>query len=74
MRESAVRDALDQPLARSSAACCSCASASAARWPTRCPQIAKELGITANRARLIESTALERLQSLPEGRALESAA
>src|SRR5688572_10025350 len=38
------------------------------------PQIGKELGITANRARIIEGTALERLQRLPEGAALRSAA
>jgi RNA polymerase primary sigma factor len=38
------------------------------------PQIGKALGITANRARIIEGTALERLQSLPEGAALRSAA
>jgi RNA polymerase primary sigma factor len=38
------------------------------------PQIGKALGITPNRARLIERTALERLQSLPEGRALQDAA
>jgi RNA polymerase primary sigma factor len=38
------------------------------------PQTAKELGITANRARLIENAALERLLTLPEGRALKSAA
>ena len=38
------------------------------------PQIGKALGITANRARLIEGTALERLQSLPEGAALRDAA
>ena len=38
------------------------------------PQIGKALGITPNRARLIENAALERLGSLPEGRALQSAA
>jgi RNA polymerase primary sigma factor len=38
------------------------------------PQIGKALGITANRARIIEGTALERLQRLPEGEALRSAA
>jgi RNA polymerase primary sigma factor len=38
------------------------------------PQTAKELGITANRARLIEGAALERLLTLPEGQALQSAA
>jgi RNA polymerase primary sigma factor len=38
------------------------------------PQIGKALGITANRARIIEGTALERLQRLPEGAALRSAA
>ena len=38
------------------------------------PQIGKELGITANRARIIEGTALERLQRLPEGAALRNAA
>jgi RNA polymerase primary sigma factor len=38
------------------------------------PQIGKTLGITANRARIIEGTALERLQTLPEGAALRSAA
>jgi RNA polymerase primary sigma factor len=38
------------------------------------PQIGKTLGITANRARLVEITALERLGTLPEGRALQSAA
>src|SRR3712207_582348 len=38
------------------------------------PQLAKQLGITANRARLVEGAALERLQKLPEGRALRSAA
>ena len=38
------------------------------------PQIGKALGITANRARLVEGTALERLQSLPEGAALRDAA
>jgi RNA polymerase primary sigma factor len=38
------------------------------------PQIGKALGITANRARVVEVTALERLQSLPEGAALRSAA
>ena len=38
------------------------------------PQIGKALGITANRARVIEGTALERLQNLPEGAALRSAA
>jgi len=38
------------------------------------PQIGKELGITATRARIIEGTALERLQRLPEGAALRSAA
>ena len=38
------------------------------------PQIGKALGITANRARIVESTALERLGSLPEGRALKTAA
>jgi RNA polymerase primary sigma factor len=38
------------------------------------PQIGKALGITANRARIVESTALERLQTLPEGAALRDAA
>ena len=38
------------------------------------PAIAKQLGITANRARLVEGAALERLLTLPEGRALRSAA
>jgi RNA polymerase primary sigma factor len=38
------------------------------------PQIGKALNITANRARLVEMTALERLGTLPEGRALQSAA
>ena len=38
------------------------------------PQIGKLLGITPNRARLIEGAALERLGTLPEGRALQSAA
>ena len=38
------------------------------------PQIAKQLNITANRARLVEGAALERLLTLPEGRALKSAA
>jgi RNA polymerase primary sigma factor len=38
------------------------------------PAIAKQLGITANRARLVENAALERLLTLPEGRALRSAA
>ena len=38
------------------------------------PQIGKALGITANRARIIEGTALERLQRLPEGEALRNAA
>jgi RNA polymerase primary sigma factor len=37
------------------------------------PQIGKALGITANRARIVESTALERLQTLPEGAALRAA-
>jgi RNA polymerase primary sigma factor len=38
------------------------------------PQIGKALNITANRARLVEMAALERLGTLPEGRALQSAA
>jgi len=38
------------------------------------PAIGKELGITANRARLVEMTALERLSGIPEGRALQDAA
>ena len=38
------------------------------------PQIGKALGITANRARIIEGTALERLGRLPEGEALREAA
>jgi RNA polymerase primary sigma factor len=38
------------------------------------PAIGKELGITANRARIVEMTALERLSGIPEGRALQDAA
>jgi RNA polymerase primary sigma factor len=37
------------------------------------PQIGKALGITPNRARLVETTALERLSALPEGQALAAA-
>jgi RNA polymerase primary sigma factor len=38
------------------------------------PAIGKQLGITANRARLLETSALDRLQRLPEGQALRTAA
>jgi RNA polymerase primary sigma factor len=38
------------------------------------PAIGKQLGITANRARLLETAALDRLQRLPEGQALREAA
>ena len=38
------------------------------------PASGKELGITANRARIVEITALERLSGIPEGRALQDAA
>jgi RNA polymerase primary sigma factor len=38
------------------------------------PQIGRELGITPNRAKVIEVGALERLGTLPEGQALKSAA
>jgi RNA polymerase primary sigma factor len=38
------------------------------------PAIGRELGITPNRARLIEIAALERLGKLPEGQALKQAA
>ena len=37
------------------------------------PQIGKALGITPNRARIVETTALERLSALPEGQALAAA-
>jgi RNA polymerase primary sigma factor len=37
------------------------------------PQIGKTLGITPNRARIVETTALERLSALPEGQALAAA-
>jgi RNA polymerase sigma factor (sigma-70 family) len=58
----------------SSGACCSCASGLSGEAVHTLPQTAKELGITANRARLIEGAALERLLTLPEGQALQSAA
>ena len=73
MRQSAVREALDQlsPLERR---VLQMRFGLGGEMAHTLPQTAKELGITANRARLIEIAALERLQSLPEGRALESAA
>jgi RNA polymerase primary sigma factor len=73
MREAAVRDALEclSPLERR---VLQLRYGLAGEMAHTLPQIAKQLNITANRARLVEGAALERLLKLPEGLALRSAA
>jgi RNA polymerase primary sigma factor len=73
MRERAVQDALDclSPLERR---VLQLRFGLGGEMAHTLPAIAKQLGITANRARLVEGAALERLLTLPEGRALRSAA
>ena len=73
MRESAVREALDQ-LSHLERRVLTLRFGLFGESTHTLPQTAKELNITPNRARLIEGAALERLLTLPEGRALESAA
>jgi RNA polymerase primary sigma factor len=73
MREMAVREALDQ-LSHLERRVLTLRFGLFGESVHTLPQTAKELGITANRARLIEGAALERLTTLPEGRALQSAA
>jgi RNA polymerase primary sigma factor len=73
MREDAVREALEclSPLERR---VLQLRYGLAGEMAHTLPQLAKQLGITANRARLVEGAALERLQKLPEGQALRAAA
>ena len=73
MRENAVREALEclSPMERR---VLQLRYGLAGEMSHTLPQIAKQLNITANRARLVEGAALERLLTLPEGRALKSAA
>jgi RNA polymerase primary sigma factor len=73
LREEAVRDALEQ-LSHVERRVLELRFGLAGEAPHSLPQTAKRLGITANRARVVEHSALERLQQLPEGRALRSAA
>ncbi len=73
MREAAVREALDQ-LSHLERRVLQLRFGLGGEAAHTLPQTAKALGITANRARLVEGAALERLLTLPEGRALQSAA
>jgi RNA polymerase primary sigma factor len=73
LREAAVREALDQ-LSQLERRVLQLRFGLSGEAPHTLPQTAKALGITAHRARLVEGTALDRLQSLPEGRALRTAA
>jgi RNA polymerase primary sigma factor len=73
MREAAVREALDQ-LSHLERRVLQLRFGLGGELPHTLPAAAKELNITAHRARLIEVGALERLQHLPEGQALKEAA
>ena len=73
MREDAVREALDQ-LSHLERRVLQLRFGLGGELPHTLPAAAKELKITAHRARLIEVGALERLQHLPEGQALRAAA
>jgi RNA polymerase primary sigma factor len=71
--EEAVREALDQ-LSHLERRVLQLRFGLGGEMPHTLPAAAKELNITAHRARLIEVGALERLQHLPEGQALRAAA
>ena len=73
LRESAVREALDQ-LSTMEQRVLTLRYGLFGEQAHTLPAIGKELGITANRAKLLESAALERLLRLPEGQALREAA
>src|SRR3712207_5934314 len=73
MREAAVREALEQ-LTSLERRVLQLRFGLGGELPHTLPATAKRLDITAHRARLIEVGALERLQQLPEGRALRAAA
>ena len=73
MRIEAVREALDQ-LSHLERRVLQLRFGLGGELPHTLPAAAKELNITAHRARLIEVGALERLQHLPEGQALRAAA
>ena len=73
MRIDAVREALDQ-LSHLERRVRQLRFVLGGEVPHTLPAAAKELNITAHRARLIEVGALERLQHLPEGQALKAAA
>ncbi len=73
MRETAVAEALQQ-LSHLERRVLQLRFGLGGELPHTLPAAAKELNITAHRARLIEVGALERLQHLPEGQALRAAA
>ena len=73
MREDAVREALEQ-LSHLERRVLELRFGLGGESPHTLPATAKELNITAHRARLIEVGALDRLQRLPEGQALKEAA
>src|SRR5829696_7425091 len=73
MREDAVREALAQ-LSHLERRVLELRYGLGGESPHTLPATAKELNITAHRARLIEVGALDRLQTLPEGQALKAAA
>jgi len=73
LREAAVREALDQ-LTHLEQRVLTLRYGLFGEQAHTLPAIGKQLGITANRARLLEIAALDRLGRLPEGRALRTAA
>jgi RNA polymerase primary sigma factor len=73
LREAAVKDALEQ-LSHLERRVLQLRFGLGGELPHTLPATAKNLNITAHRARLVEIGALERLQHLPEGQALRLAA